>query len=210
MAIAHTLSTLGLLLMGGLCAALSIILKHAWNPCNLVAFPDVGGGLTPVDCENILKGASAGWPNANAAENLIFALTLASRIEGCFFIGTGIGCFYALTLPLYARHAMMLPLAVVATLCACVDGNSAGLVPFGSNALVTPEGKVGGLPLMCLWLVIAVSLWVGFIGSERQDPRFAKIVKTARALHESQSAKAKTPAAAKPSGAGGKMAKKAN
>lgn len=126
MAIAGALSTLGLLLMGGLCAAISILLCHAWNPCNIVAMPDIAGLLTIEDCEGILQGAATGAANPTAAGNLIFALSLAARIEGCFFVGTAVGCLYALTLPLYARHVLLLPLAVFATLCACVDGNSAG------------------------------------------------------------------------------------
>ena len=105
--------------------------------------------------------------NPAAAANLIFALSLMARIEGCFFIGTAVGCLYALTLPLFARHgssfllvlrvyfvvtfvrfshvltlgpALLLPFAVIATLCACVDGNSADILPFGRNALVvTPQ-----------------------------------------------------------------------
>jgi hypothetical protein len=198
MSLAEVLSTVGLLLIGGLSTGLTVLLNIAWNPCNVVKLPDIGGALSSSDCAELLSSGASASP---AAANVVFALTLAARIEGCFFIATAVGSFYALTLPLHGRHALLLPLAVVATLAACVDGNSAGIVPFGANAAVTPEGKEGGVVLMGVWSVIATCLWIGFAGSDRTDPRFAKLVRTL----QKQGQPAKQPT--KDSGKGAKKTK---
>lgn len=58
-------------------------------------------------------------------------------------------------------------------------------------------GEATGLPLMCLWGAIALCLWAGFLGSERQDPRFNKLLRTLQAAQGSKAKAAKSTSAKK-------------
>lgn len=166
------ISNIGLGLMAFLCCALTFLLGHVFDFCNLVNFPDVvdKGGLTVGECESILKAGVASASNQKAAQALMFVLTLAARIEAAFFIGTAVACIYTIfAVSAENRASIHLLLVVVGVIAFAIDGANAGLIPFGQSPFIYEEAKGASVVLMGLWSAIMVCNLVGFLGAASAD-----------------------------------------
>jgi hypothetical protein len=143
------------------------VIGHCFDPCNAVAFPDVGGALSVSDCYEILSAAvkSADKDKQAAAAELVNFFTAVVRIEGALLLAMGITCLYTMSIPFEQRHPALFMMGTAAVLAGLVDASHAGLVPFGSNGMVTINGQAGGIALTGFWAIIGLCAWSGFFGS---------------------------------------------
>ena len=117
----------------------------------------------------MFQGGAASLEDSSAASELIFFITLIIRVEAAFWLATAVGCFYAITLPFERRQSICLMLFVFGTLVLLIDGNHAGMIPFGGNKFVTENGKNAGFRLMATWAFILPLLLVGVLGQSAVD-----------------------------------------
>lgn len=170
--IADKATTSGLLLLAIISTAVIISFKnHSLDPCRLIHFAEVDNRLSYEDCATMLQTAAG---DEKATQALVFIMTLAVRMEGCFWIGTCVACWYCL---LFARgnnneryrdassRAFVVYASVTSILCWSIEANTVGFLSYGSNpAVVTPEFRDGAKPLVFVWGLISVLLWIGCIG----------------------------------------------
>ena len=159
-------STIGLGLVGFIGLAVTFGLCHGFNPCNVVFFPDVGGSISPTECEEILtsaaKKATEKFPKS---AELFFVLTLATRIEAALLGSLGAAALFAITLPLRERKTINLACALFGTFAFLIDGNHAGLIPFGRNGMVPLSARGPSIGLTAIQFLVATFNWYGFVGS---------------------------------------------
>merc|ERR1711937_1086677 len=150
------ISNAGLCLMSVLCLGITLLLGHVFDIRNLVKFPDVGGLVSQRECELMFSAAATQSAHPGAAKNLIFGLGLAGRIEAGMFLAIfATGIYTMACVPFEQRHPVHFMFAMVAIMAFCIDGNTAGIVPFGTSRWVTGEAKAGAVALMGVWSVIA-------------------------------------------------------
>ena len=102
----------------------------------------------------------------DAATALVFIMALAARIEAAFFFSTAVAAAYTLAaVPLVSRASMHLMLTVMSFTAMLIDGNNAGLIPFGTSRLVYPDAKIASKALMGVWSIIGLCNLVGFLSS---------------------------------------------
>lgn len=81
------------------------------------------------------------------AQNFMFAVTIKLRVECCFWLVSGIVCFYCLTLDLAERKVIHLFVALMGTCAMATDFNHVGLFPFniwGYNHFTNNIGRFIG------------------------------------------------------------------
>lgn len=162
-------SSVGLGLTALICTALTFLLGHVLDACNLVSFPDVvdKGGLSVSECNDVLQAGINSASNQGAAQALVFIITLAARIEAAFFAATAVACIYTIiAVPVKSRASIHLFVAVFGALAFLVDGsNAGGMIPFGTSRFVYAEAEVASMALMGVWSVVCACNAVGFLGA---------------------------------------------
>jgi len=169
--IADKATTLGLLLLAIISTAVIVSFKnHSLDPCRLIHFAEVDNRLSYEDCATMLQTAAG---DEKATQALVFIVTLAVRMEGCFWIGTCVACWYCLLFDRgdndsyrdASRRAFVVYASVTSILCWSIEANTVGFLSYGSNpALITPELRDGAKPLVFVWGLISALLWIGCIG----------------------------------------------
>eukprot|EP00729_Bicosta_minor_P006488 gene6488-8759_t len=159
MSIGSTLSTVGFGLCGLVFCALSAILQHILNPCNVRNFPDFEGKISEEECVAWLRAPDSG---GELAADFIALVTVIIRIEACLILAFGVGAVYQLTLPYTARKGAAFVYGV-ASLCALlVDLSAVKAIEFGANALMTEAIAASSTPLIFIWAIMGSCFWLSW------------------------------------------------
>lgn len=148
MSLGSTLNTVGFGLFALVFGALSALLGHFRDPCNIRNLPNFEGKLSADDCAAALAAPTGS--GAMAADFVAF-VTVIVRIEASLLLAMATGAAYQLTQSYEARKGAAFTYGIASVLCCLVDCNHAGLAPFyGSNPLMTPAIGKASIPLVGL------------------------------------------------------------
>ena len=160
MSLGSTLSAAGFGLFALVFGALSFLLKHFLDPCNIRNLPDFGGKVSAEDCASYLAAPSG---SGELAGEFVAFVSVALRIEGSLLLALAIGAAYLFLAHTYeARKGAAFVYGTVSCLCLAVDAGHAGFIPYGSNALMTPGIQKASVPLICLWAVLGSCFWASW------------------------------------------------
>ena len=113
-----------------------------------------------------LFSAVSTGPKAPAAANMLYIMTLTSRLESACFIGMGMAAAWTLTLPFESRYPALFVFGMVGIIAMSVSLNHYGVLPFfGNNPFITDTGRDDALNIIILWTLTHAGLWTGFFGS---------------------------------------------
>mmetsp|Transcript_8872 Transcript_8872/g.23289 ORF Transcript_8872/g.23289 Transcript_8872/m.23289 type:complete len:182 (-) Transcript_8872:8-553(-) len=136
--------------------------RQLLNPCNMATVVDI----SPTECEASLLQWRAGASESSEATLLLYALTLAVRLEGAFFTALLLSTVFALSQPFRARSSQHLFLAVFFTLALLVHLSHYGMVPFGVNSAAIAAKKPDLMRgLTAFSAVQSVVMWICFAAS---------------------------------------------
>ena len=163
----------GITLITLLCLMITASQGNALDRCNAVKFPDVAAsGMTNEDCSAYLKAAIplVSEDQQGGLSNLLFVWSFSSRIEACAFLAVIGSAIYTVAFVKFSSmHPLLCMYFFFGLTCMMVDANHTGMLPFGTNPMVTPEAAAGGSVFVVVWGIILPFLVVGWYGSFTKD-----------------------------------------
>ena len=152
------------------------------NACKLVNMPPfTDGTLTEAECGAILLSATKSAPRgkADATATLIYVMgSVILRVEGmCFAMIMTLAWYTLLFVKFEHRYPVHLAFAMFSACAILVDGNIAGIIPYGHDDGLLPTGSYGQtisaamLPVVCLWCVMLPCHLFAFAASKGGDAK---------------------------------------